>query len=132
MHVHPGGRFVYVSNRADGTVDFNGKPVFNGAENTLAVFAIDPATGEPRCVQTEDTRGMHVRTFALDPSGRMLVAANMRSRNVREGDAVRPIPGGLSIFRVAADGKLAFAGKHEIDVSAANLFWMGIVALPAA
>jgi hypothetical protein len=47
IHVHPSGRTVYVSNRANATVDFNGKRVFRGGENNIAVFSIDPATGEP-------------------------------------------------------------------------------------
>ena len=47
VHVHPSGRFVYVANRASSTVEANGTRVFAGGENTLAVFAIDPATGEP-------------------------------------------------------------------------------------
>ena len=130
IHVHPNGRFVYVSNRADGTVDFQGEKVFNGAENTLAVFAIDPATGEPTRIQVEDTRGMHVRTFHIDPTGRVLVAANMTRRKVRDGDGVREVPGGLSVFRIGGDGRLAFVRKYDADVTAANMFWMGMFALP--
>src|SRR5690606_8293631 len=30
IHIHPSGRFAYVSNRADGTVDHDGRKVFNG------------------------------------------------------------------------------------------------------
>ena len=132
IHVHPNGRYVYVSNRADGTADFQGEKVFNGAENTIAVFSIDAQTGEPNLIQTEDTRGMHVRTFDIDPGGKLLVAANMTSRKVREGDAVRSVPGGLSVFRIGDDGKLRFVRKHDADVSQANMFWMGMVALPPA
>ena len=130
IHVHPNGRFVYVSNRADGTVDFNGEKVFNGAENTIAVFAIDPATGEPTRIQVEDTRGMHTRTFHVDPTGRLLVAANMTRRKVREGDGTREVSGGLSVFRIGDDGKLTFARKYDADVTKANMFWMGMFATP--
>jgi 6-phosphogluconolactonase len=130
IHVHPNGRFVYVSNRADGTVDYEGDKVFNGAENTLAVFAIDPSSGEPTRIQVEDTRGMHVRTFHIDPGGRLLVAANMTTRKVREGDGVKQVPGGLSVFRVGADGRLTFVRKYDADVARANMFWMGMFALP--
>ena len=41
IHVHPNGRFVYVTNRNQGEIDVDGKKVFNGGENNVAVFAID-------------------------------------------------------------------------------------------
>ena len=44
IHVSPDGRFVYLANRAFWTTDFEGKQVFAGGENTVAVFAIDQAT----------------------------------------------------------------------------------------
>ncbi|HET8997992.1 MAG TPA: beta-propeller fold lactonase family protein, partial [Acetobacteraceae bacterium] len=77
VHVHPNGRFVYVGNRASDATVVNGKRVFVGGENSLAVFAIDPATGEPKLLQIEDTRGIHPRTFHIDPSGRLLVVAHI-------------------------------------------------------
>ena len=84
IHMHPSGKFVYLANRASGTVDFKGQPVFVGGENSIAVFAINQDTGEPTRIQNMDTHGIHVRTFALDPSGRLLVAANMMEMAVRE------------------------------------------------
>jgi 6-phosphogluconolactonase (cycloisomerase 2 family) len=130
IHMHPNGKFVYLANRASGTVDFEGKPVFVGGENTIAVFAINQDTGEPTLIQNVDTRGIHVRTFALDPSGRILVAGNMMQLAVRDKDAVKTVPASLAVFRVRADGKLEFARKYDLDVGSRNLFWMGIVALP--
>lgn len=130
IHVHASGRFVYVSNRADGTVDFGGTKVFNGGENTIAVFTIDPGSGKPTLIQHADTRGFHPRTFHLHPSGKLLVAANMTTRNVRDGNEVRNVPGGLSVFRVGDDGKLQFVRKYEADVSKAHMFWMGMTRLP--
>ena len=62
IHVHPGGRFAYVSNRADGTVEHRGEQVFNGGENSIAVFALDPQSGEPRRIQNAPTQGIHART----------------------------------------------------------------------
>ena len=47
VHLHPNGRFVYAANRASSTVEVDGKPVFAGGENTLAVYEIDMTTGEP-------------------------------------------------------------------------------------
>jgi 6-phosphogluconolactonase len=130
IHMHPNGRFVYLANRASGTVDFEGKPVFVGGENTIAVFAINQDTGEPILIQNVDTRGIHVRTFALDPSGRILVAGNMMQLAVREKEGVKTVPASLAVFRVRADGKLEFARKYDLDVGSRNLFWMGIVPLP--
>src|ERR1019366_6312850 len=61
IHVHPGGRFVYVANRAADTEDFQGKQVFAGGENTIAVFSINQETGEPTLIQSIDTRGFQPR-----------------------------------------------------------------------
>lgn len=130
IHMHPNGKFVYLANRASGTVDFEGKPVFVGGENSIAVFAINQDTGEPTLIQNVDTRGIHVRTFALDPSGRILVAGNMMQLAVRDKDGVKTIPASLAVFRVRGDGKLEFTRKYDLDVGSRNLFWMGIVALP--
>ena len=111
VHVHSNGRFVYQANRANGTTDFQGKRVFAGGENTIAVYAIDQDTGEPTLIQNTSTRGIRPRTFALDPTGRVLVAANQEPTLVREGALVRPGPASLSVFRVGADGKLDFVRK---------------------
>ena len=68
---------MYVSNRANATVDFNGKRVFRGGENSIAVFSITSSTGEPTLVQNADPLSFHIRTFSIDPGGRMLVAASI-------------------------------------------------------
>jgi 6-phosphogluconolactonase len=130
IHMHPNGRFVYLANRASGTVDFEGKPVFVGGENSIAAFAINHETGEPTLIQNVDTRGIHTRTFALDPSGRILVAANMMQLSVRGKDGVSTVPASLAVFRVQSDGKLEFARKYDLNVGSRSLFWMGMVPLP--
>lgn len=130
IHIHPNGRFVYLANRASGTVDFQGKPVFAGGENSIAVFAINQDTGEPTLIQNMDTHGIHVRTFALDPSGRILVAGNMMEMAVREKDGMKTVPASLAVFRVHGDGKLEFVRKYDLNVGNRNLFWMGLVPLP--
>ena len=76
IHVHPNGRFVYLSNRASGTTMVDGKPVWEGGENTIGVYAIDQKTGEPMRIQNIDSGGMHARTFTLDSVSELLVAAN--------------------------------------------------------
>ena len=68
LHVHPNGRFLDLANRAFDTVKIDGKDIFPGGENNIAVFAIDQTTGEPTPIQHEDVRGVYPRTFALDPS----------------------------------------------------------------
>ncbi|HLJ24237.1 MAG TPA: beta-propeller fold lactonase family protein [Candidatus Acidoferrales bacterium] len=130
IHMHPSGKFVYLANRASGTVDFQGKPVFGGGENSIAVFAINQQTGEPTRIQNMDTHGIHVRTFALDPSGKILVAGNMMELPVRDKDGVRTVPASLAVFRIGNDGKLEFVRKYDLSVGGRNLFWMGMLGLP--
>lgn len=130
IHVHPNGRFVYVANRADATVDIEGKRVFTQGENNIGVYAIDMATGAPTAIQHADTHGIHARTFHIDPSGRMLVAANLRPLLVKEGATIRNEPAGLSVFRIGVDGTLEFVRKYDVDVGGDTLFWMGMVGLP--
>ena len=127
VHVHPNGRTVYVANRASETVEFTGQRVFAGGENSLAVYAIDPATGEPNVIQHVDTHGIHPRTFHIDPSGRLLVVAHIMGLKVRDGDAIREVPARLSLFRIAADGRLDFARAYDIDVGERTMWWMGIM-----
>jgi 6-phosphogluconolactonase len=129
IHLHPNGRTLYVANRAASTVEFEGKKVFAGGENGIAVFSIDQSTGEPTLVQSADGHGITLRTFALDPSARMLVAASQVALPVRDGATVKTLSAGLSVFRVGADGKLDFARKYDVDVGGKNQFWSGMVAL---
>jgi 6-phosphogluconolactonase (cycloisomerase 2 family) len=129
VHVHPNGRFVYAANRADTTTDFEGKRVFVGGENNLATYTIDQETGEPTPIDHADTHGIHCRTFHIDPSGRLLVAAHIRPLLVREGSTVRQVTAGLSVFRIGDDGKLAFVRQYVVDVGNHTMFWMGMVQL---
>jgi 6-phosphogluconolactonase len=126
VRVHPNGRFVYVANRNSGLVDVEGTAVANGGENSLAVFAIDQATGEPRLVQHADPHTIHVRTFSVDPTGRLLVAASIFPMPVRSGGAVTTLPAGLSVFHIGADGTLAFVRKYDVDAGQAPLWWSGM------
>jgi 6-phosphogluconolactonase len=79
--VHPSGKFLYGSNRG---------------HNSLAVFAIDPATGKltPRGHQAENIKTP--RNFAIDPTGTYLLSANQDSGSVivfrinRETGALTP------------------------------------------
>jgi 6-phosphogluconolactonase (cycloisomerase 2 family) len=127
VKVHPNGRFAYVANRANTTAESGGRQVFVGGENTVAVFALDAASGEPKPIQHVDTRGIHCRNFHIDPSGRLLVASHIMGLPVKDGAAIREVPGCLSLFRIGADGKLDFVRKYDVDVGDRQMFWMGMV-----
>ena len=64
--VHKSGRFVYGSNRG---------------HDSIAVFGVG-ADGALTLVEYEPTRGQTPRNFALDPSGRWLIAGNQRSNTL--------------------------------------------------
>jgi 6-phosphogluconolactonase (cycloisomerase 2 family) len=128
IHVHPNGRTVYVANRADSSVDYNGAKVFAGGENSIAVYAIDQATGEPTAIQHADTHSFHVRTFACDPSGRLMVTGSIKPHNVREGNEVKRVAAALSVFRIRDDGRLDFVRKYDVETREGQThYWMGMV-----
>lgn len=129
IHVHPNGRFVYQTNRASSIVDFQGRKVFAGGENSVAVFAIDQQTGEPTLIQTIDGRGIQLRTFGIDPSGRLLIAASIMPMPVRDGSNIAMLTAGLMVFRIGEDGRLTFARKYDVDTGDRQQFWSGIVTL---
>lgn len=90
--VHPGGRFLYVSNRG---------------HDSIAVFAIDPQDGSLRFVDATSTGGRMPRSFGIVPGGRFLVAANQNSGNVTvfridaERGTLSPTGGEVAIDRPA-------------------------------
>jgi 6-phosphogluconolactonase len=129
IHVHPNGRFVYLTNRNQDEVDFQGRKVFNDGENNVAVFAIDEKTGEPNLIQTVEGHGIQLRTFGIDPSGRLLLAASIKPLLVREGNAVKTLSAGITVYRINADGTLAFVRKYDVDTGKGQQFWSGLVAL---
>ncbi|MFL5560530.1 MAG: lactonase family protein [Gemmatimonadaceae bacterium] len=67
IHVHPNGRFLYMSNRG---------------HNSIAAFAIDGATGRLSPLQLMSTGGDWPRNFAIDPSGEFLLVANQKSDSI--------------------------------------------------
>ncbi|MCS7306723.1 MAG: lactonase family protein [Thermoguttaceae bacterium] len=89
VQVHPSGRFLYGSNRG---------------HDSLAIFAIDPATGKLTAKGHQSTQGRTPRNFGIDPTGQYLLAANQDSDNV-------------VVFRIDAQtGQLTPTG-HQIQVS---------------
>jgi 6-phosphogluconolactonase len=130
IHVSPDGRFVYLTNRAWWTTDFEGKKVFTGGENSVAVFSINQKTGEPTLIQNADGHGNYLRTFNIDPSGKLLIAAPLWAMAVRDGNTVTTVPAGLVLYRIGSDGKLTFARKYDIDASEQKQqFWAGMITL---
>jgi 6-phosphogluconolactonase (cycloisomerase 2 family) len=126
VHVHPNGQFVYVVNRADGTVDVEGNPVFAGGENNVAVCGIDQATGEPRLIQHIDTRRCFPHTFAIDPGGRLMAVYNTESMTYRDERQVTP---GVTIYRICADGTLSFERVYDMGGFFDGDSWNGMVSL---
>jgi len=127
LAVHPGGRYVYVANRADHTVEFAGQPVFGGGENSIAVFSMDPASGALTPIERVDSGGCYPRTFSIDRSGTRLIVANGKAIRVRDGDAVRAVPANLSVFGIGADGRLTLLRRHPVDTGDQSLFWSELV-----
>lgn len=107
VHVHPNGQFVYVANRGAAPP----------AVNDIAVFRINENTGEPSLIQNIDTRGSTPRTFAVDPSGRILVVGNQSP------------PAALSVFKIGSDGELEFVNRYDVAVGRKPLWWTGLVTL---
>jgi 6-phosphogluconolactonase len=65
--IHPSGKFLYGSNRGD---------------DSIAVFAVAPATGNLAFLQRVPTQGKTPRHFAIAPSGKLLFVANQNSNNI--------------------------------------------------
>jgi 6-phosphogluconolactonase len=67
IHVEPGGKFLYCSNRG---------------HDSIAAFSIEPATGRLKLLGHTPTGGKTPRNFAIDPTGAYLLAANQNSDSV--------------------------------------------------
>jgi 6-phosphogluconolactonase len=127
IHVHPNGKFVYLTNRTFPASPSGGRKMSADGENTVAVYAIDGNTAEPTLIQSIDGHGVQLRTFSIDPGGRLLVAASILPVARPDGTTVTA---GLTVFRIGVDGKLTFVRKYDVEVGAAQQFWSGMVTLP--
>src|SRR5260370_7753814 len=90
--------------------------VFSAGESNIAVFAIDKQTGKPTAIQHADIRAAHPRTFGLDTGARVLIAGSLSPSVRREDGKVVDLPAGLTVFRMGADVKLAFAPNSDTHV----------------
>jgi 6-phosphogluconolactonase len=80
----PSGKFIYASNRGD---------------DSIAVFAVDEASGRLSFVERQSCHGKTPRCFGIDPTGQYLIAANQDSDNV-------------VVFHIdALTGKLTWTGQ---------------------
>lgn len=85
IHVHPNGRFLYVSNRG---------------HNSLAIYRIDQQTGRLSLIDTPGVEGNWPRNFLISPDGRWCLVANERSDNI-------------AVFSIDGEsGKLTFTGRE--------------------
>lgn len=87
--IHPSGSTLYASNRG---------------HNSIAVFAIDPVSGDVSLRENVSTQGETPRNFALSPDARWMLVANQNTDNV-------------VVFEVGADGSLSPTGR-QITVDA--------------
>jgi 6-phosphogluconolactonase len=136
IHVHPNGRFVYLTNRGGWSSApvpaaemYDGKPVLQSTNSTVAVFSIDPETGDPTLIQTADVHGAHPRTFSFDACARMLVAGSLVPVALRQSGGIRVLPAGLSVFRMGQNGMLDYVRRYDVETGREMQWWSGLVAL---
>jgi 6-phosphogluconolactonase (cycloisomerase 2 family) len=124
IHFNARGDRLYIANRHDPSVyGPPGQPCERGGNN-IAVFAFDAASGRAELLQHIATESVHVRTFSLDRSGRLLVAASILPAILRRDGIDRPVPARLSFFRVVDDGTLALARVHDMpNDRPRQMFW---------
>jgi 6-phosphogluconolactonase len=67
IHVHPSGKFLFASNRG---------------HDSIAVFSINPKSGELALLRDVSTEGKTPRNFEIDPTGAFLFVANQDSGNI--------------------------------------------------
>ena len=80
-------------------------------------------------IQNADGNAYELRTFGIEPSGRMLVAASIKPVPVGGADGIKTVPARLGIFHVGGDGKLTLKRRYDVDTGAATQFWSGMVTL---
>jgi 6-phosphogluconolactonase len=86
--VHPSGKWVYGSNRG---------------HDSIAAFAVNPASGALRPLGRTPTGGKTPRNFVLDPAGRFMAVANQDSNR-------------LMVFTIDAQSGALAPTEHAADV----------------
>ena len=127
VHVHPSGKFVYVSNRTYPAAPTNGRAIPNGEDN-IAVFKINEISYEPSLIQSADTLGSLPRTFSIHNSGKLLVAANSEAaRKINFNGKVTSLPLSLVCYEIGENGKLALKQQINFQDKDQLLFWAGFL-----
>lgn len=88
--VHPGGRFVYASNRRGAGDHTPGGP----DSDTIAIYHVDPASGRLTHAGWQPTGGIRPRHFTLDHDGSRLYVAHERSHTI-DTHSIDPDTGAL-------------------------------------
>lgn len=95
IHLSKDERFVYGSNRG---------------ENTIAVFERNTKNGELNKIQSMSVHGDWPRNFTLDPTGKFLLVANMKTENI-------------AVFSInETTGKLTFLHDFKVPEPVCLLF----------
>ena len=109
--VHPGGQWLFASNRG---------------HDTIAVFAVEPATGSLRPAREFPTGGKEPRHFAIDPTGQFLLVENQNSNTIvvlridlgkgtlTQAFQVSGIPSPVSLAFRPQEGR-PYAERHPFD-----------------
>ena len=128
IHIHPNGNFVYVSNRAYLAKKCSPEQIIPNGEDNIAVFKINRETGTVNLIDNVDTNGSLPRTFSIDPSGRLLIAANSEpARKKNELGQVIDLPVSLNLFKIDGDGKLEQTENLAFPNDDQLLFWAGFL-----
>ena len=127
VHVHPSGKFVYVSNRTYPAAPRNGRAIPNGEDN-IAVFEINEISYEPSLIQSADTLGSLPRTFSIHNSGEMLVAANSEAaRKINFQGKATSLPLSLVCYKIEENGRLTLKQQINFREKDQLLFWAGFL-----
>jgi len=124
IHLHPNGRVLYSISDPDN-------------EQMVEALSLDRSTGELTPINKQPTQGGYPCYVAVDPSGRMVVAANYKGGNVisypiekdgalgpagsliqHAGHSVEPrrqTEPHAHCFKVSSDGRFAFAADLGMD-----------------
>lgn len=95
IHISADGKFLYASNRG---------------HNSIAVYAIDRASGKLQILEHERTRGETPRNFSISPDNRFLLVANQTTNSI------------VSFARNNASGLLTFIDQIEAPTPVCILF----------
>ena len=95
IHISADGKFLYASNRG---------------HDSIAVYSVDPVSGELQLLGLEPTKGKGPRNFSLSPDGKFLLVANQNTNNL------------VSFSRNESTGLLSYASQMEAPSPVCILF----------